>query len=306
MQYNRHKIKLLISISLLISLSSSANTNYFEDSKRGWFWGEKKEIEEKEKKEQQIVNLPNMNNIKNSQFNNDNLNKLQEELKKKDEMIITYGDKQYKSIPTTTDVPWPILDKLHPDEIVALETQTKNIAVMYPSNENILEYKKLQHFISNKALGFTDSNYLITKKDPEISNWASSTSMKSRIEITTKRETETKEQISVIQKHKDKMIILVATLPTCPYCEKQIPLLQKFKNDYDVEYKEIDISKNKEFGIKYQVQKTPDLFLLYKNNNGEPQMTRFGNGLHTIQDLRSGVLAGLYTFEKIPKELLDY
>ena len=35
-------------------------------------------------------------------------------------------------------------------------------------------------------------------------------------------------------------------------------------------------------------------------------MTRFGNGLHTIQDLKSGVLAGLYTFKKIHKELLEY
>lgn len=54
------------------------------------------------------------------------------------------------------------------------------------------------------------------------------------------------------------MIILVATTPTCPYCKKQMPLLKKLYEDYGVEYKEVDITVNKSFGLNYQVQRTPD------------------------------------------------
>ena len=78
------------------------------------------------------------------------------------------------------------------------------------------------------------------------------------------------------------------------------------RKEYGVEFKEIDISKNQEFAANYQVEKTPDLFLLYREKNNEPLMTRFGNGLHTIQDLKDGVLASLYTFKKVPKDILEY
>ena len=79
-----------------------------------------------------------------------------------------------------------------------------------------------------------------------------------------------------------------------------------YEKEYGVEFKEVDISKNQEFAANYQVEKTPDLFLLYREKNNEPLMTRFGNGLHTIQDLKDGVLASLYTFKKVPKDILEY
>lgn len=85
-----------------------------------------------------------------------------------------------------------------------------------------------------------------------------------------------------------------------------MPLLKNFEEEFGVEFKEVDISKNKEFAINYKVERTPDLFLLYRDKSNEPLLTRFGNGLHTIQDLKSGVLAGLYTFKKISKDYLEY
>ncbi|MCT7910347.1 conjugal transfer protein TraF [Arcobacter lacus] len=283
MRYNKHKAYLLIAYLIASSLyvAYASDKSYFDDNKRGWFWGEIKSIEKDEKKEELEGQLKNKNNL-------------------------VFDGKEYKTIPSKTDIPWPILDKLHPDEIVNLETQTKNISVMYPTQENVLEYKKLQHFISNKAMGFTDTNYFVAKQDPEISNWASQTSMNSRLVISAKRTDLWEKQKNIISEHSKNMIILVATLPTCSFCKQQMPLLKDFEKEFGVEYKEVDISTNKEFAINYQVQKTPDLFLLYKNKNNEPLLTRFGNGLHTIQDLKQGVLASLFTFKKISQDYLEY
>lgn len=177
---------------------------------------------------------------------------------------------------------------------------------MYPTEENIVEYKKLQKYISDKAMGFTDTSYLVTKQNSEISNWASDTSMSSRLVISAKRTDLWEKQKNIISEHKKDMIILVATLPTCSFCKQQMPLLKDFEKDYSVEFKEVDISVNKEFAKTYNIQRTPDLFLLYRDKGNEPLLTRFGNGLHTIQDLKNGVLAGLYSFKKISKDYLEY
>ncbi|MCG3686470.1 conjugal transfer protein TraF [Arcobacter butzleri] len=285
MRYNKHKAYLLIAYLIASSLYAAYafdnNKNYFNDTERGWFWGEINSQEDEEKKEEPKKQPKNENNI-------------------------VFDGKEYKTIPSKASIPWSILDKLHPDEIANLETQTKNISVMYPTQENVLEYKKLQHFISNKAMGFTDTNYFVAKQDPEISNWASQTSMNSRLVISAKRNDLWEKQKNVIFEHSKNMIILVATLPTCPFCKQQMPLLKDFENEFGIEFKEVDISTNKEFAINYQVQKTPDLFLLYRDKNNEPLLTRFGNGLHTIQDLKQGVLASLFTFKKIPQDYLEY
>ena len=282
MQYNKHKTYLLVAYLLAFSLHAQAfDKNYFEDSKRGWFWGETQPKEVLDKKEEAKRD------------------------KKKEDTIIIDG-KEYKTISKKTNVPWQALDKLHPDEISKLETETKNISVMYPTEENIVEYKKLQKYISDKAMGFTDTSYLVTKQNSEISNWASDTSMSSRLVISAKRTDLWEKQKNIISEHKKDMIILVATLPTCSFCKQQMPLLKDFEKDYSVEFKEVDISVNKEFAKTYNIQRTPDLFLLYRDKGNEPLLTRFGNGLHTIQDLKNGVLAGLYSFKKISKDYLEY
>ena len=282
MQHYKHKAYLLTLVALICSFNLDANVgSYFGDSKRGRFWGEVKVIGKDEKKEE-----------------------LEEQPKNKNNLV--FDGKEYKTIPNETKVPWKILDKLHPDEIVNLETETKNISVMYPTNENILEYKKLQKYIAEKAMGFTDVSYFVSRQDSEISNWVSDSSMNSRLTISSKRTNLWESQKKIISEHKKDMIILVATLPTCPYCKEQMPLLKNFEDEFGVEFKEVDISQNKEFAINYKVERTPDLFLLYRDKSNEPLLTRFGNGLHTIQDLKSGVLAGLYTFQKISKDYLEY
>lgn len=182
---NRNKI---IVLSFIACLNLNADDGYFNDGKKGWFWGE--QVQEK-KEDEKTPKLPDLTKVKNSDFNSENFKKVQEMLKKKDELdgsVIVYNGKEYKTVPTKTNVPFEILDSLHPEEISRLETETKNISVMYPTQENVLEYKKLQKYIAKKALGFTDTNFMVAKQDSEISNWVAETSMRNRVEIDAKRE----------------------------------------------------------------------------------------------------------------------
>ena len=53
MQYNKYKTYLLATI-LLVSQVQAIEKNYFDDSKRGWFWGEIKPKEEQEIKKEDV------------------------------------------------------------------------------------------------------------------------------------------------------------------------------------------------------------------------------------------------------------
>ena len=54
---------------------------------------------------------------------------VKEQPKNKNNLV--FDGKEYKTIPNETKVPWKILDKLHPDEIVNLETETKISLVLH-------------------------------------------------------------------------------------------------------------------------------------------------------------------------------
>lgn len=267
---------MLLILMLHTSLFANSDKSYFEDKERGWFWGEE----------------PKKNKIPP---------------KKEKQNYITVNGKEYKLIDNKTSIPWAIIDKLDPDEIAKLETETKKISVMFPTEQNIMEYKRLQKFIMDKSIGFTDNSHFVNKQNPEQAKWIYDTSMSSKLRIDAKREDRWTKQDIEINKHKENIIILVATLPTCSFCKRQMPLLERFEQEYGVIFEEIDLTIYPEFGRKYQVERTPDLFLMYKEpNKSTPLFTRFGSGLHTIEDLKKGVLESLYTFKKIEKDLLEY
>ena len=122
MSKSTNKIKLLKLIFIFVSTTSSAQT-YFNDSERGWFWGETKPTTMPKKDENPTQHI-----------------------KAKKDIVIING-KEYKTIQKDVQIPFDELDKLHPDEISKLETESKNISVMYPTVENITEYKRLQKYV---------------------------------------------------------------------------------------------------------------------------------------------------------------
>lgn len=213
-----------------------------------------------------------------------------------DKNIIIIDGKEYKSIQKEVTIPWQYLNDLHPDEISKIETESKNISVMFPTVENIIEYKKLQKYISSKAVVFSEINKVAVTQNSELSNWKASIPQK-RISLDVAREEKDKYMRKAFANHNEKMIILIATKKNCPYCIKQIPILDMLTRDYAVKFKEVDIDENQAFALKYEVQKTPDMFLLY-DNEGSPEMARVGTGLHALDELVEGIGIALYTLKK--------
>ena len=251
---------------------------FLGDSKKGWFWGEEPPVKVTD--------------------NNITKNKEPKEVKNK----IKFKNKEYKKIANEVDIPFQILNELDPDEINKIEVENRKISLMYPTTDNITQYKLLQYYITKKAKGFASASSDVMRKNAVLANWVGSIPTKHITLQTDAKEKENK-SLQTIQSFKDKVIILVAMEPDCPYCIKQAPILDKFVDIYKVQYKNVDISINKGFGQKYQVERTPTMFLLY-DNNGNPEITRIATGLQAMNNIEEAVLIGLYTFKLINKDLL--
>lgn len=268
----------LILITILVCLELYGN-GFLDSDEKGWFWGE------------EPIKIEDTNTTKKKKPK-----------QKKESNKITYHKKKYKRIDKKVDIPFQILDELDPDEINKMELKNRKISLMYPTTENITKYKLLQYYIAQKAKKFASASSDVMRQNPQLANWVASMPTKHIALDVNARDKENK-KLKTIKSFKDKAIILVATEPSCPYCKREIPILNEFVSIYKMQYKNINISAYREFGRKYGVEKTPTLFLLY-NNNGKPKITRIATGLQAMNNIEQAVLFGLYTFKLINKDLL--
>jgi thiol-disulfide isomerase/thioredoxin len=264
----------------MLLCNASFCSDFLNNDIKGWFWGEEpieEVIDKNQSNSQKVVPQIKPNTIK-------------------------YKNKKYKIISKKVDIPFKLLDQLDPDEINKMEVESRKISMMYPTKDNITQYKFLQYYIAQKAKGFASSSSDVMRQNPQLANWVASIPT-GYIAKKTETRIRNKKQLNIMKAFKEKVIILIATEPNCPYCTREIPLLEIFTQKNLIEYKEVNIKLNIEFAQKYGVERTPTMFLLY-NDNGNPRITRIATGLQTLDDIQKAVLVGLYTFKLIPKDYL--
>lgn len=71
-----------------------------------------------------------------------------------------------------------------------------------------------------------------------------------------------------------------------------MPLLEQFSMIYGWEIMERDINENMQESIRFNVEVTPDMFLLFNSANGIVYQ-RIATGLTTLPDLVNAVINGL-------------
>jgi len=238
--------------------------NFLKDRESGWFWGE--------------VCIDEPSYEENSSVK-----------------------QQYAFLPKKVEIPWEILDKIDPDDIAELENISKKIAILYPTQENIKEYKLLQKWISDKSFAFMSANMLVAKSDTDISKWVAQTPVGSRLALTQARIDRKKGIEKSIKQYKDSVAIVVMSDKNCPYCQEQIPILREFQELYGIKYivKEIDVIPNAV--RKLGVSALPDMFLVFNENN-KPVFQRLASGLQPLSTLEIAFLMALDAIGKLDKE----
>lgn len=264
-------IRLLI-LLVLLSYSSTvyANIVCVEPDKgfrnnaagRGWFWGQQV-CEPKDNETEQVTqNEPKEDN-----------------------------KTEWKILPKTANIPWDILDQLDPDEIAnKIEPEAKKVAIVYPTDENIMAYRKLSRWMVSKAKAYTARDVQVKTENPMLvpeALIAPTSEYKTREVIF--QQNRAKEKI--LADYKESAKIVVYSRSGCSFCSAQRPILEAFASEYGWEIIERDINKNYTEAVRFNVEVTPDMFLLYNSPNGI-QYQRIATGLTSLPDLVLAVING--------------
>lgn len=280
----KYRFVLILCFSLSISFNaySSIRDNCIEPDKgfrnnapgRGWFWGEK-------------VCEPVKDNVTETVTTADTDKEKQKE-------------SEWKVLPKTANIPWSILDTLDPEEIAnKIEPEAKKVAVMYPTEENILNYRKLSNWIFAKAKSYTSADTQVRVENPSVVE-AALTGPTTRVRRTINYLYREENEKAVLQPYADRAKLVVYTRDNCKYCVAQRPLLQRFNQVFGWEIMERRLEDNPEEMVILNIEYTPDIFIILNTPQGV-KYQRIATGLTQYTDLVQAAINGLrYAGENIP------
>lgn len=202
-----------------------------------------------------------------------------------------------KHLAKQVSIPWNKLDDMHPDDLKALNDEATNIAFMYPTKENLKSFRMYQKWYTDKADRFAKLAGYERRSDPELASWAAEvpTSGLARGEEISAG---LKEKVQIISSFANIAGIVVVTQRGCGFCERQMPLLERLRQETGMSYKELDKDNRPVVAAKLGVATTPDIFLVV-TRNGQPKWQRIGSGLLTLSELKQSVLFGLYALGEL-------
>ncbi len=214
---------------------------------------------------------------------------------------------EFKTLPKKAKIPWDILDNLDPDEIAQkIEPEARKVSIMYPTEENITAYRQLVNWIANKAIVYTNKDEQIRTTNPTLMpdlEYFRESPYKEKFVIAKINEISK----NTLLKYKNNAGLVIYVSQSCSFCEQQKPIINWFQEKYgwNILYKEISHSPSDI--LRFNINITPDIFIVLKNKNGEVKYQRIATGLTVLSDLEKFALKGLsYLGEDINEELISY
>lgn len=206
------------------------------------------------------------------------------------------------------------LNKLSAKEFKKMYDRVTDISVMQPTEKNVAAYMYMTNFTRVKALIFSHAVVDYTMAHPQYN-------MIKKLGETSwsyigYNETQQKKQKELIDQHKDSLGLFVFIKNGCPYCEKQLPVLNWFQTDYKIDV--LAVSKdscpantnniqcvvNPVAFQAYNIQYEPTMVLVIKQANGTPYFEPVGVGLTDETTLFNRVYAAVKNYY-YPNEKYD-
>ncbi|QID33089.1 conjugal transfer protein TraF [Pampinifervens florentissimum] len=258
--------KILLFIPLVVFAQEECKPlkEFYQDAERGWFW---KEVCQKKEERKEVKKEEKQESVKL--------------LKKK-----------------VVQIPWDKLDQMDPEEISKLEEESRKIAIMNPTEENVREWKRLVMWINDRAEKFAFVHYKVLKTEPGYMQKQNFTP--ARIAMAEYRNERKKE---IFSKYRDRAGIIVFVEKGCPYCRAFSGTLRLFREKWGWDTKEVDIQERPDLASRFGTQLVPDIFLVLKRN-GTFEWQRIGSGAMALDELEDSVIFGLYNLGEIKDERL--
>jgi len=203
-------------------------------------------------------------------------------------------EKSKEKLPQRVKIPWDMIDKLTPKEIRELHEKVLEIAVMYPTYENVYELKKLEAYMLKKAQKFYEMSYLVAFSSPEIAKELSPTNTQGRMLLSQYLEKKLKEKLL---EYKDRAGLVVVESHSCPYCiemKKVLEVYVKPEIGYAIRYVNFYSPLAKRLGAIA----VPDIFLVIRKRDNTPWIIRVATGFVSADTLLQRIYYAILYFEK--------
>ena len=236
---------------------------FFNSSEWGWFYNEKcitKPLDAFQEKKQQPVPQPQ-----------------QKSKKLTDQEIIRLAtNPRY-------------LNSLTAPEYKKMYERVTDIAVMQPTKDNVAAYMYMTNFTRVKSLIFAHAVTDYTMQNPKYNmikklgetSWS----------YNAYHSQQNDEVKQMIESHKNNLGIIVFIKDGCPYCEKQLPVLNWLQSDYHIDVVAASLNRcpantnniqcmvNPAAFETYNIQYEPTIVLVIRQADGTPKFEPVGVGL---------------------------
>jgi len=225
----------------------SAATSFYQESKHGWFWYEDPAPVEEERE------------MPASEYKTAPLSR---------EVSLTHY---------STETLW----NMHPDDFQQLLNGLQKKAVQYPTEQNILEYLSIQDIARRKALAYANATQYVTQKRADLFNInqvypTSSPGTLARVQM------QQEEIAGTIREAGDDHALLFFVAAGCGFCEKQAQILAYFVDKYGWQVKPVDIEREPNIALRFNITTTPTLLLIRQNRESS---MRIATGVATLPEI---------------------
>lgn len=227
---------ILIPLACLVLATTTAHADYYSDTQKGWWYGERP-VEAEQEEQPAEAKKP-----------------------------VAEPEKPAPWVPPALSTyKYDDIWNMHPKEFTQLLSSYADKAVQEPSEANAKDYYELSEIARKKSQAFTNASQYVWQKYPELSvakdypvatpgNLARVSSISN-------------EKSQVLKANKQNYALIYFWKPGCAYCDEQKNILKWFENKTGWIIKPVNIQENPQLAAKVGVELTPTLIMIKKDRD---------------------------------------
>lgn len=166
--------------------------------------------------------------------------------------------------PEKQNMSYEDLWEMHPDDFKELLQVRLKEAIRNPTEANVLKHLEMQDVAQKKATAYAAVVALVGQKHPTLLSESSYPTSAPGQRAQVKEAKKSLEDL--IYASKDDFALIMFTAQGCSYCEEQKGINKYFQTAYGWEIREIDIAQNPKFASQFNIEMTPTLIIVSREN----------------------------------------
>jgi conjugal transfer pilus assembly protein TraF len=190
-----------------------------------------------------------------------------------------------------------------PKEIGKVLGEARDLAVQYPTENNVTRYYDYQDVTRRKSMAFMNTSMYVWQKHPELNSatdYPLTTPGRNAMTLATSEEVQ-----SEIRSAGDEFALLYFYAPGCKFCVAQDDILNFFIQKYGWPIQRMELAANQKLATMLGIDRTPSLVLI---KNGSKDFIPVSAGVVAASELEEKVYRGIRLMrgEITPEEFSIY